>query len=167
MKKILRVARREIISTMMTKGFIVGVLITPVLMGTMIVVMPILIDDGRKVLDDSLDHIRSRAATDVIAVEPMDPGADLAGLTALPAVAATEKVDRSWRFTLADGANPHEAMQALLAAVPAARVELHRPNLEDIFVELVDIAAAAEKERAHVRASLRDDGAAVGDEVAP
>jgi len=126
-----------------------------------------MIDDGRKVLDDSLDGIRSRAATDVIAVEPMDPGADLAGLTALPAVAAAEKVDRSWRFTLAHGANPHETMQALLAAAPAARVELHRPNLEDIFVDLVDAEASAEKERAHLRASLRDDDVAAGNEAAP
>jgi ABC-2 type transport system permease protein len=40
MKKILYVARREFLSTVMTKGFILGMLITPALIGLVVVVFP-------------------------------------------------------------------------------------------------------------------------------
>lgn len=45
MKKILTVARREFVATVTTKGFILGVLITPALIAVMVVVMPMLMNE--------------------------------------------------------------------------------------------------------------------------
>lgn len=45
MKKILHVALREFLSTVLTKGFIIGVLVTPVVISFMIIVMPILMNE--------------------------------------------------------------------------------------------------------------------------
>lgn len=45
MSKILSVAMREFASTVLTKGFIIGVLIVPVMIAVMIVILPILINE--------------------------------------------------------------------------------------------------------------------------
>jgi ABC-2 type transport system permease protein len=44
MKKILYVARREFLSTVMTKGFIIGILVTPAMMGVILLVFPRMIN---------------------------------------------------------------------------------------------------------------------------
>lgn len=44
MSRVLQVALREFQSTVLTKGFIIGVLITPVIIGVMILIFPILLD---------------------------------------------------------------------------------------------------------------------------
>ncbi|MEN8164796.1 MAG: ABC transporter permease [Acidobacteriota bacterium] len=45
MKKILHVALREFLSTVLTKGFIIGVLVTPVLIGFMVIMLPMLMNE--------------------------------------------------------------------------------------------------------------------------
>ncbi len=55
-------------------------------------------------------------------------------------------------------------MQALLAALPLARLERHRPSLEDLFIELVD-EGSAPRDRAQLRASLQAGAVAVDEEV--
>lgn len=45
MTKIVHVAVREFVSTVATKGFIIGVLVTPLLIGLMVVLMPILMSE--------------------------------------------------------------------------------------------------------------------------
>lgn len=45
MKKIFHVAVREFLSTVLTKGFIIGVLVTPVVISFMVIVMPILMNE--------------------------------------------------------------------------------------------------------------------------
>ncbi len=45
MRKILHVAIREFLSTVLTKGFILGVLVTPALIGFMIIAMPMLMNE--------------------------------------------------------------------------------------------------------------------------
>ena len=46
MPKLLHVAWREFISTVATKGFVVGVLITPVIIGMVLLLMPLLFDEA-------------------------------------------------------------------------------------------------------------------------
>jgi ABC-2 type transport system ATP-binding protein len=125
-----------------------------------------MINDGRKVLDDSLEDIRSRAGSRTIALEPMNGETDMAAALALPMVDRAEQVGREWRLTLAPDADPHQAMQALVAALKPRRVEVHRPRLEDIFIELVETDVTAGGDRALLRASLQAGGAAV-EGVAP
>ena len=44
MKKILRIALREFLATVATKGFILGVMMTPILLGIVAVSFPLLIN---------------------------------------------------------------------------------------------------------------------------
>ncbi|MCK7595433.1 ABC transporter permease [Pseudomarimonas salicorniae] len=59
MNKILQIALREFLATVMTKGFLFGILITPLLIGAMILLLPLLIQDraprveGRVVVFDA------------------------------------------------------------------------------------------------------------------
>jgi ABC-type uncharacterized transport system ATPase subunit len=118
------------------------------------------------VLDDSLEDIRSRAGSRVIALEPMNGEADMAAALALPMVDQAEQVGREWRLTLTQDADPHQAMQALVAALKPRRVEVHRPRLEDIFIELVEADDTAGGDRTLLRAALQA-GAAGVEGVAP
>jgi hypothetical protein len=74
-----------------------------------------------------------------------------------------ERVDRvasGYDILLVEGTDPVAAIRRVAAAVAPARVELSRPRLEDIFVEIVsgtEPVDVAEK----LRAELRDNGAAV------
>ena len=54
MKKLLHVAWRELVSTVATKGFIIGVLITPVIVAVMILVLPLLLDPSPPKIDGEL-----------------------------------------------------------------------------------------------------------------
>ncbi len=54
MSKILHVAWRELISTVATKGFIIGVLITPIIIAVMILVLPFLINQSPPKIDGEL-----------------------------------------------------------------------------------------------------------------
>jgi hypothetical protein len=39
--------------------------------------------------------------------------------------------------TLDDGMDKQQAMQSILSAVPISRIEIKRPTLEDVFIEIV------------------------------
>lgn len=118
----------------------------------------IMVHRGRKVLDDDLADIRNRYDPRTIRFEPLDPAADTT--RRLAAVAGVERVhpaDGVLEIRLRAGIDPAAAMRGLLDATPAARIELARPRLEDVFVELVAGAAPDEAER--LRPALRDGAA--------
>jgi len=121
----------------------------------------IMINNGDKVLDESLAGIRSTYDPRTILFEPMDPGADVAPLQDLGAVMDVARANGGYEISLIDGTDLALAMIEITAAVPTARVELNRPTLEDIFVQIVTDDARAD-EVAVLRASLRDEAAAGG-----
>lgn len=67
--KIWQLARREFLATVMTKGFLIGLLAMPVMIGVMILVMPLLIQDrspklqGTVLVIDSRGEVATRLAT--------------------------------------------------------------------------------------------------------
>jgi len=97
----------------------------------------VMINHGHKVLDDPLTAIRRRYDPRVIVFEPLEPGADVDSASALPGVEQCRQVDDAFEITLGERVDPREAMRDLTAALAVARVELKRPSLEDIFVQLV------------------------------
>lgn len=119
----------------------------------------VMIHRGRKVLDDPVSDIRGRYDTRVVALEPLGDGTDLAPLRALPLVESVERADGGYEVLLRAGTDPVDAMRAIIGAVPAARVELKRPSLEDVFVDLVTAGESLEVER-HLRAELRGSASA-------
>ena len=115
----------------------------------------IMVHEGRKVLDADLAAIRSRYDPRAIQFEPLDPEADTTGLASIPEVERVRRNDRGLEILLRAGTEPAAAMRRIMDATPAARIELSRQRLEDVFVELVTGGGAA-TEADRLRAALRD-----------
>jgi ABC-2 type transport system ATP-binding protein len=99
----------------------------------------VMIHDGRKVLDDPLSRIRERHVPKAIRFEPLEASGDTeAALRSVSGVASVERTEGFYRVNLADGVDPGRVLQAIVADVPPSRVELIRPSLEDVFVELAE-----------------------------
>jgi ABC-2 type transport system ATP-binding protein len=97
----------------------------------------VMIDRGRKVLDASLADIRRQYDPRAILFEPINPSADLSPIQTLPEVERVERTDSCYEIRLRDGTNSGDAMQRIVMAVAPARIELSRPRLEDIFIQIV------------------------------
>jgi len=118
----------------------------------------VMINDGDKVLDATLGEIRGRFDPRSLEFEPLQADAAAEPLRSLPGVESVTRDGTFWLLRLAEGAEPATTMRAAVAAVPAARVEIRRPTLEDVFVEIVTKGAGTPIEKtADLRQSLRDD----------
>jgi ABC-2 type transport system ATP-binding protein len=120
----------------------------------------VMINNGKKVLDETLDGIRRQFDPRTILFEPLMNDVDLSRLDGIPGVTRVEPSNGAFEISLTDGSDPSVAMREIVNALPTARVELHRPTLEDVFIQIVfdaDSAAADDLER--LRASLRADAA--------
>ncbi|QOJ01497.1 MAG: ATP-binding cassette domain-containing protein [Phycisphaeraceae bacterium] len=110
-----------------------------------------MIHKGEKVLDDPLSTVWERYDPRTIVVEPAGhlSGVDLAPLQRL---AGVERVDRGGtgiEVTVREGADQSEVLGEVARAVRAVKVELKRPSLEDIFIQLVgEDAEPADREAA-------------------
>ena len=64
----------------------------------------------------------------------------------------------AYEISLNGGSDPAAAIREITSTVPTARVELHRPTLEDVFVQLVlGSGAIPSDDLDRMRASLRED----------
>jgi ABC-2 type transport system ATP-binding protein len=114
----------------------------------------VMIHRGAKVLDDPVSVIRNRYEVRALEFEPLQAGFDMNAVLALPDVESCRAVDGAYELVLRERSDTRQAMQRLLAILPVARVELKRPHLEDIFIELV--TGSASHDAAHsLRAELR------------
>jgi len=114
----------------------------------------IMIHQGRKVLDDSPQNIRSKFDPRTVAVEPLDPATDPATFTRIPGVASVDRRGRLFDLHASTTADPRAIMAAACAAAPLNRVEVVRPSLEDIFIDIVQQTLPPD-EREKLLASLR------------
>ena len=97
----------------------------------------VMITQGRKVLDGSMDSIRGRGVRAIL-FEPVDRVASVEAARAVPGVRSIDRLDRGgWLALIQEGASVQEAMSNLAMAIPMARLGLHRPSLEDLFVDIV------------------------------
>jgi ABC-2 type transport system ATP-binding protein len=98
----------------------------------------IMIHKGRKVLDEPVSTIQRRYDPRVIEFDPLEPGADLSPLSAVPEVESIERTDAGGcKVLLREGSSPSSVIPRLAIAVPPARIEIARPTLEEVFVKLV------------------------------
>ena len=116
----------------------------------------VMIHRGVKVLDDEIGSIRARFDPRSVLFEPLDPAADMSRLAKVPGVQHVRKDGASWDISLTPNADRAAVIQMLAAAIPPARVELRRPSLEDVFINIVSLAAA-EDDDAALRAAVRED----------
>src|SRR5262252_10458276 len=97
----------------------------------------VMINKGRKVLDDPVSAIRRRYDPRVIEFDPLEPGADLSPLSSVPEVERVDRVNGGCKVMLREGASSSSVIPRLAIAVPPARIEIARPTLEEVFVKLV------------------------------
>lgn len=120
----------------------------------------VMIHRGAKVLDETMAGIRTRFDPRSLIFEPLDPRADVAALATLPGVHAVRRDGTAWEIALGDGTDPGAAIGAVASRLPAARIEIRRPTLEDVFVDIVSAGEGEEEERRRLRAAVRDENAA-------
>jgi len=100
----------------------------------------VIVDRGRKILDESMISIRARFDPRTLVATPFDP-ADLsraAGeLGAIPGVESTSMQAGEVSMHLAPDASPERTLAAAAAALPLRAVRLRQVSLDDVFVDLV------------------------------
>ena len=96
----------------------------------------VMIHRGHKVLDDPVRTILRPHDSRALTFEPLDGQVDLGALHALPEVERCIAVNGHYEIGLRDGVNASAAMRSVLGVVPAARIELKRRSLEDVFVSI-------------------------------
>ena len=115
-----------------------------------------MINNGRKILDGTVDEIRSQYDPKSLIIEPATGDTEQAR-SALGAVRGVHSVYDSTfagclEASLDEGVDPSALVSAVAAATPVRRVEIRRATLEDIFVHLVDPGDSEDS----IRASLSD-----------
>lgn len=104
----------------------------------------VMIHQGRKVLDGTINQIRAAHDTRTIAFHPANPGFAPAELSATPGLGRVVQGDDGFEAEVLDGHDPSAALAALAAAVPVTRIALHRASLEDIFIGIVTGGASGD-----------------------
>jgi len=104
----------------------------------------VMINHGRKVLDDTVAAIRGHYDPQVIRLEPLQERVDDAALRLLPEVARVARDGAGgFEIHLVRGADPGDAIARVAALVPARRIELAHRRLEEIFISIVSAAQGA------------------------
>jgi ABC-2 type transport system ATP-binding protein len=92
---------------------------------------------GRKVLDQSIAEIRGQYDPRSVLFEPLNPAADLGPLQALAIINHIGRHNDAYELKLAENVDLASALRDIAAAVPPAMLQVRRPSLEDIFVQIV------------------------------
>ena len=98
----------------------------------------VLINRGRKLLDGTVSEIRAQHATRILVLEgegDFEPLAECAG------VAHAHITAGGARLELLDGTDPDGILRRALDTARLSRFEVQRPNLQEIFVKLVEADA--------------------------
>jgi ABC-2 type transport system ATP-binding protein len=122
----------------------------------------VMIHRGLKVLDDPVSSIHRRHNPRALVLEPLDPSADLGRVRALVEVESCTAHDGAYDVVLRAGIDPAGAIARIAGVLPVARIEVKRPRLEDVFVQLVTDGAQS----AEVTSALRAELAGQAEQVA-
>jgi ABC-type uncharacterized transport system ATPase subunit len=114
----------------------------------------IMMHKGKKVLDERIDTIRRQYDPRRIHFDPLDPNADLSSLRQLPEVEHLNRLDGSHEILLREGTDTAHAIKRIVQTVTPARVEVSRPQLEDVFIKIVSSGNETES-LAELRAGLK------------
>jgi ABC-2 type transport system ATP-binding protein len=94
----------------------------------------ILINQGKVVLEGTLDHVRSSFGKNTLHIEYDGDGSFLGGL---PDVRQSSILNNSAELGLRDGADPQRVLEACIGRLRIRRFELATPSLESIFIDKV------------------------------
>lgn len=96
----------------------------------------VMIHHGQKVLDDTPEAIRSKFDPRAIDLEPARGNIAIA-MESFPEIADSRADNGVVRIHLKDGVDAVAMVPRLAAASAARRIEIVRPSLEDIFIDIV------------------------------
>ena len=120
-----------------------------------------MINGGKKILDGTMDEIRTAYSPRTVVVEPLN-GADPTSIESIGGVRSVTHPDaRTFEAHLNDEADPQRVMAEILGRIPARRVEMRRATLEDVFVTVVSPGDSEDM----LRAALSAGGANVEEAV--
>ena len=97
----------------------------------------VMIHEGNKVLDDTLDDIRTRFDPRALHVDPIGGIEKADEIARLSGVASVNPIEGELEIVLHEGIEPQVAMKSLLDAFAMNKIEIKRPTLEDVFIEIV------------------------------
>jgi ABC-2 type transport system ATP-binding protein len=126
----------------------------------------VMICRGKKVLDAPLAEIQREHQARAIEFIPLDAGADLSVLQRLPGVAGVREADRGGVVEVRDGVDVADMLGRVASAMPMSRVQIQKPSLEDLFIEIVEKSGEGDIDelRAAVRGTSGLAAAGVGGE---
>jgi len=119
----------------------------------------VMINNGQKVLDASIQEIRAAHEPSVVLFEPVEPGtADAASrVERLDGIESVEQTKEGWVAHIDPRVLPApQAVRAIAQAIEVRSVAAKRVTLEDVFVEQVAGESAARQ--AEIRDALRGSG---------
>lgn len=94
----------------------------------------VLINRGRKLIEGSLNEVRSRFTTRIVV---LDAEGNLDGLAQLDGVNQAQVTASGARLELAERTDPNAILAHVLRTARVLRFEIQRPDLQEIFVKLV------------------------------
>jgi ABC-2 type transport system ATP-binding protein len=122
----------------------------------------IMIHQGRKVLDNSPAELAAQHDPRRIRLEPIHfDRTDLASVQAINGVESVippEDGDRFFEVSAHENVRTSDLIPRLASAVPVRSIEVVRPTLEDIFIQIVTGSNANQEQVAGLRDSLRARG---------
>lgn len=101
-----------------------------------------LINDGRKVIDGTLEEVRSRGADNVLLIET---AADENAVASMEAVESVARDKATLTVTLRDNAGHREFLRSLLETADVRSFRVRSPSLHETFVSLVSGKEAADE----------------------
>ncbi len=105
-----------------------------------------MINRGHKVLDESMESIRSRFEPSTVIVEPVEGQRGVDQLRDLQGLREIEHVGGVWELRFNEGTNLYDVMREVISAVQVRRMELKRTSLEDVFIKLVGASGGVGRE---------------------
>ena len=116
----------------------------------------VMISRGRKVLDAPLAQIEREHEAKEIAFVPLDAAAGFEAVERVEGVASVRRTERGGAALVREGEPIAEVMGRVAASMAMSKVEILRPSLEDLFIDIVK--RQGEENVEQLRASIREAG---------
>ncbi len=124
----------------------------------------VMIHQGQKVLDNTLDEISARYTPREVRFEPVGDFVE-SNVSNLAGIDRVERHNGTVWAHLSKGVQCEHVLRQIAATTPVRKIEVVRPTLEDVFIGIVAGSAKTEEERAELLALMRSTGVKTSSDV--